>query len=181
MTTPFELLPLDAAIEPDAGFPGAGLSELSRAVQRVDMPPPPEIERLAMDMVLRGHDPRAVLADYGIDEVDFPVIAASPLYVSAHRQAVEAIKEDPNYRTRLLARAALEKSVQPLADIVGSRIVDTKDRINAVKALQGLAAASDTGAGGAARKAGSGVSIAINFGQAVGRQLGQVIRVEADQ
>lgn len=153
---------------------------MSRAVQRVEMPAPAEIQRLAMDMVLRGHDPRAVLADYGIDEIDFPVISASPLYTAAHRQALEAVKEDPNYRTRALARTALENSVESLAGLVTSRAVDAKDRINAVKALQGLAAAGDVGAA-AGRKAGSGVSIAINFGQAVGRQLGQVIRVEEAQ
>ena len=180
MTMTFELLPLNTAIEPQPGFPGADLSDTTRDIMRVEMPAPAEIQRLALDMVVRQHDPRAVLADYGIDEVDFHVIATSPLYTAAHRQALEAVKDDPNYRTRVLARTALEHAVQPLADMVTSRALDAKDRINAVKTLQGLAAAADV-AGAAGRKTGSGVSIAINFGQAVGRQLGQVIRVEDAQ
>ena len=178
--TPFVMVPIEDKIEPDGLIDERDMSPMTRDVLRVDLPTPDIIEQLALDMVMRQHDPLGVLREYNISTSDFAVISRLPLYTAAHKQMRDAINTDPNYRTRVLARRALEHAIPTLVNMTNSPLADIKERQNAIKLLQSLASAGET-TGTQARKAGTGVTIGINFGQAVGRQLEQVIRVETDQ
>lgn len=133
-----------------------------------------DLSDLAWDLVLfNDMDKRRILSSYKLDMDCMTRLTSLPLFVAETNNAKKALAADPHLGVRRMAKSFLIHRVSTLNELATSSMVEPNARLKAVDMLSRIAGLDKPTEEKSQGK--GGVAVQINFGSALGANLGQSI------